>query len=1015
MIDILDLKITNDFCSIGASNLIGGLAGKCQAEIDFIIHWEVQSKDLTLFGNQIARNDGGDFILDGFRIGQRIYVRYTGTDSTPVNEGEFKIANISSGVLTLVEVTGSDSSSTIPNGTLPFTTEIGTTEYDIFGLTKIQNIDFYYGLVENLNSPSYTSLLDGEIQKYTINNLDADAFGSSILNIANSNKSWLFGSSADINGTIIEELGTGTSGVSTGFEQRFKITIPFYIAPPFSPTFVNGSNQLDGNLVSFLMGSNSLKFVPKIEAGTDNSSTIFTTDNGNISSWINNGDVGFYDQYRNTGITPEYSIGSISYADPNGNSVDGLLKNATTSVSIVLNSVNSRFLANNTKVRLSVYEIPEDFNDVLNNTSTAFTNFDVSTLLALEGVVAATNNNIVDYEVNIASASQINLIFDYTAPNDDKSYVIVVETYRYDEPSLVDSDGLTLLADYREFEFYVDLTDVYTSTNGITVNEHSSNALERSYTDYKGWKEDGVLFTNAFRIYKLAGYSNEYATSLRNVNLKIEVENSTDASRNFTLEEFTLLPPNQDTGRSFLLPTADPKNYLKITEDTDTSGYTAYTIKYATKLRWMSWFTQPNADPDFATPTQAWDTYQTGDWSIKCNMYFNLSAIEDDGTRLSFVVKHGVDVGIYDYGDNEDCNVDYVIETFHEPTMTNLQGQISKTANTFVRATFTGKKMFPCIWDYISGSGSVCSYQQVSSGSGSASESNSYIFNLDCPDLYGILELCDEQAGGIDTIRQISTMYDPETDTPWIGEAGVRAKLTLYPYIGVAVVEAVLDVDLIDTTKNYQISARIGEKAQTICLVAIFHQGEDLLTYTNNDLIGYTENDLLIFGTGLNQDSLQNIISYSAPTITFKTSIAYLKITCASNGRIDDTKSGSSYSNAALVGLSTDDFLFFMRDGKEATTQIGSGYTFTSGTGTMAYTGNNGQIIIDFKPSIVSTSVSSVTSYTDVALTGLNLNDILVFAAGVELSTLGILTMVGNTLYFSSAVSGLLKVVRVNG
>lgn len=1015
MIDIFSCKFTNDFCTTGSNSLVGGLGSRQTVDIEFYVHWEVLAKDLTFYGNQIIRNDGGNWINDGFRLGQTIYVEYVGT-STAINYGEFEIANISTDILTLTEVTNSDSHSDLVNGTLPFTTEIGTFDFNVHGTTKIKNINFYFGLVENSQSTNYVSLLDGEIQKYTKNGLDTDDGNTYTLDIANSNKSWITGTATDITNTTIEELGTGYTEVSTGFEQAFKITLPFFLVPTFLESFVDTNDELSGNLFPELAGANSLKFTYKIEAGTDNTSVIFYTDNGNISAFTNNGSVGFYDQYRNTATAPEYSIDSVTYLDPNGNTVDELIKNATTSVELNLYSTSGKFVAGQTRVIVTVYEVPEDFADVQNNTSTLFTNFDVSYVNVLEGAAATDNNNIDNLEVNFVDANNLSIIFDYLPPNATKQYLIVVETADYDELDLSLSDGNTMLADYNSFQYQVDLTEIYTSPNGILVNEHSSNDENRTFTDYKGWIEDGVLFTNQFRIYTTGGYSDELTNSLRSATVKIEVVNSLDSSRNFTLEEFTLLPPNQNTGRTFQLPTGDPKNYLSITEDTVTVAYTAYTIKYATKLRWETWFTQANADPDFSPATKDWHEYfVSGEWSVKMNMYFDISSVDTDDNEYNFEVVHGTDVGIKDYDEYDGCEITATIETFHEPTMTDLDGSLSRTANTFVRATFYGKKLFPCIWN----PSSECDYSQIISGSGSGSDSNGEIFALGCPELYGILELDDLSNGGQTFIRQISTMYDPETDTPWIGESGVRAKITLYPYATnpCAVVEAVLDIEQLDLSRNYKLSARIGEVAGTICSVAITYVTDNLNfeSYTNTDINGYLENDLLIFTDGLNADSQGEIITYSAPTITFKNPKDGIRICCASDSRIDGVKADPSYTNATLIGLSEDDFLFFTANGREATT-TNSGYTFDTVTGTMTYTGNNGNIIVDFKEAIFSDNiVTPVMSYTHASLQGLTMQDILVFNNGFEGSSFGLVSLLGDTLYFGTMISGKLKVCRVNG
>ncbi len=1019
MIDILSSNLNSNFTSVPCGNLVGGLAGRITSEIVFFVHWDTIAKDLTFFGDQIARNDGGDFIIDGFRIGQTIYIEYTGTASSSPNTGEYVIVNISSGVLTVAEITSSESNSELENGTLPFDTEIGTTEYNVHGTTKVQNINFYYGLVENASVPAYISLLDGETQKFTKSNLDADGGNTYELDIASSNRSWLTGTSDDFALTVIEELGTGYTGVSTGFEQAFKVTLPFIISPAFIDTLVDTNGNLAGNLFPQLAGANTLKYVFRFEAGTDNSSVIFNTDNGNINAFLNNGDVGFYDQYRNTSLTPEYSITSIDYADPNGNPVDSLIKNATTSVTIVVNSLNGRLVALDSKIIISVYEIPEDFSDVMNNANTLYENFDVSTKQINDQDPAATNNNISDLTFTVDSANDGVITFDYAAPNLDNSYIIVIEIADPSETRMVASDGMTLLADYREFEYQVDLSEIYSSENGISVNEHSSNDIERSFTDYKGWIEDGVLFTNLFSISALGGYDDELEMSLRNVKVKIEVENSTDSSRNFTLEEFTLLPPNEDEGRTYLLPTGDPKNYLYITEDSVTISNTDYTVKYATKLRWETWFTQANADPDFSPATKDWSEYITGDWSVKMNMYFSLDGIDSNtGDRYNFEVKHGVDIGIKYYDEYDGCANTGIIETFHQPTMTDLGGSLSRTENTFVRATFYGKKLFPCAWQVDEN----CDYTQIISGSGSGSDSNGELDGMGCQELYGILELDDEQSGGIAFIRQISSMYDPETDTPWIGESGVRAKLTHYPFATnpCSILEAVLDIDQLDLTRNYKLSARIGGIAQTICDVAIFyHLRTAVGTYSNSDINGFTEAEILVFSfNGSNYNVRGIIASVTGNDITLTGANKFLdsvKIVCAVN-RIDDTKSSGTYMNASLIGLDICDFFFFAQIGGIEITSDTSLYVFNSGTGEISYSNTlNGSILIDFRESFICDDVVAITSYTDSSLVGLSLNQILVFCAGQEQVALLNVTLSGDTLTFINAVTGKLKVALVNG
>src|SRR3990167_774676 len=766
MIDLIDLKLKDKFSTLGSTKLTGNIGSKVTAVMDFIVHWECLQVDVELVNNSniINSNDGTDFIQCGFKAGDTFELIGTASD-----DGIYAIGGISQYSLFVVNTGTSDSM-------IPVTfTGIASVVVDIHGTTPVNTIDYYFGLVENSGSPVYTSLLDGEVQHFRKTGLDADGGNNYALDVFTTNKSWVSSSVTEQADTKIYEMGIGNSGASYGYEQWFRIEHVFHVEPAVLRAWEDANGDLDITLIAFLNQTASLKFIPRITSGFSASGSEHSTDNGNINAFLQNGDVGFYGEYRNGGA-PNYGIDTaVTYQSSGGAVMTELAYNDNSVFEVIIEKLSAGNFNTNHKFDVYVYVVPEDL-DIQNNANTIWENFDVSNVYLDEGAAPASDNNITQATATSLSGTTVLISCVYAGDSsmNGKKFLILIDVGEEGSDTAT-NDHHTLLIDYREFDLFIDTEDLIVS-DGALVNEHSTNDTELAYTDFKGWVEDGLLINYEFNVKRTAGISDEFTAALESITWSIDVEHQTDSSRNFNLEEVTVPLPSNTT-RGFQLYTGDPKNDFILSELTGDVNYRKFLLQFATKIRWENWATQGNADPDFINATANWSTYDLPpDWKIYINVKLNV--LLDDGTlEEDYVHTRKIEVKVLNYDDFNGCERTGEIQTFHAVTGQNLAGKLSYYTNTIIKGIFYGESLFPCIYEAFSNSGS-CTYDALSSGSGSYSNNDTTLNG--CPEYYGILELDQPNIGNQTTIRQISTIIaDTESPSPWVGDLATNKAIII--------------------------------------------------------------------------------------------------------------------------------------------------------------------------------------------------------------------------------------------
>lgn len=643
-VDIVDIDFGDaDFSTIstGVDYLNGSIGDKLTAEITFDIHWETPvdtPMSLSTFGlNRIDRYDGGSFIADGFKNGDDILVSLGTNVLAPITIlGTFADhLNISSGL----------SAVSPPQ------------EGIIYGVTPVQNLDYYYGIVENVVPNSTISLIDGSIQKYKSGTIvHTNTTPSPILPDTTIN-SWVY-DLADQNSTI-----EGLGALIDINKQRFKITHEFHIQPVFRTQDLNSS----GNLVtpSFLANTKSLKYTLKIDARytTTGTNVEKSTSNGNILQFIKSGDVGYFDENGNGG-TPDYTLASpITYRDTLTNAVvDSILPNTETDVTIVLNSASGAFSNINTKFIVHIYRTPNDASVYENTTSDIKENFlvsrqslkinDVPTVSGngfIKAGATAVYNGDIEAVINFTFEptfflSQDNVLNDLSAFNNDPAntsdgYLIFVTCQDKTITNKGLSDKVAVLCDVNTAAG-IELEDFY-NTDGVCTtttlfNDHPTNNELLAFTDYKGWLEDSVVAKANIQVLKTndqQGIGNnliQNVWNLNNVTLKIEAEHKTDPTRFFALEESKKFIAGVDEiiTRDFILPIGAPQNEIIWSQAASTATHNVFNLVYPFKIRWEDWKVLFGVDNDF-TGNNDWVQYINSDWDIKVNVYNEVDLAQD--------------------------------------------------------------------------------------------------------------------------------------------------------------------------------------------------------------------------------------------------------------------------------------------------------------------------------------------------------------------------------------------------
>lgn len=689
-----------DDYSLDTTNFVTNLAGLVMQKIKIIqeikikwrskmvaanddpanMQWVVSQPSSTIL--EIERNDGGDFLKDGFFVNDD--VRTINRSQSLVNQ------TFNGGIITLVTKKLMNISFLSAQPTL----QSDIKSWVVVGETPLTSLVYNYGLIENNDSFSTNSLITNENQGwYTPStipsfplSLDMEGLGLP--------KSWKNG------GMTVSKKSTVTDTFITW--QHFQIEHTFII-PYFN---AGGVDDLEDNIVpDWLDGLNSLKYVFDAEFRT-----VLSNPNTAKKQRVENvlGSVGYFNETFN-GFDSNYEITSLNYRESTTlDSADGILISGTTKVTIFVEKLSGNFNANDI-VKIYFSYLPELQSEIENTQTNFETNFMYDNIRTEMGAAATTGTGILNNCLSITpTSSNIAVItFETTLTtaqklrlDNTKKFLIGVEVG--DSTIIAGNSDVTILKVLGTFDESPDIPDLMTFT---ALNFPYSEAQNKSlgFTDFKGYNEHGLAIKGTFDLdLTKDAFINSFKACL--------VAHNPISNSYFIIDEYNYQLPqtvsggvqqlNMSTTRVYQLASGSEKNLIAISLVSSTSSNVSYEFNFAQKIRWENWMKNTDVDTVFFNNSEPNDNFnhKTSNYSnlngyeIKMLYLFSVNgknALGVAGTTEYRFFSPNFTIFDYDKDGNATPAFTQVIETFDATTMTNLGGAVLVGQDTLFRITWT--------------------------------------------------------------------------------------------------------------------------------------------------------------------------------------------------------------------------------------------------------------------------------------------------------------------------------------
>ena len=651
------------------------------AETNEFNQFEVQN-------GSILKRFSGSWIEDGFEIGQSIsFVKdWTGVQTNNAASIEWSGTVVSLNDNELEFTTG---------GTAPLGQK---SDHALICTDKFGAINYSFGFVENSASDNFISPYTNDKQFYYYGSIDTVTPTEHTMIVGGGNsasKTWYSGDA-----TVQYISSSDPKSIGVNYLHEYEITQILVINPVFIEDYTdsldNGTQPDDYNK------ENSIKHICEYEFRTtltNPNTTVKITDN------ITKGSVGWFGENYN-GFNDIYSISNLAYTDvESGESVDSLQLHQKTRVT---GRVNGTGFTNTSKLGvLFFWAAPFSvYGDKRVNFQDTFL-YDSIISTMISGAVETTGaNRIKRFELNYVSATRVDFEIDIEFSSDEKDLInpdlleTVSDNYfigiQAGNTNNVDTSNKTIVqADWQEFVINNDEAGLITFSNQ-QFYPHNINDTDNGFTDYKGWKQDGILYSCSIEKSLLCTFKNvqvrlvAYKESnqfdlqkfIFNVDEKVLVNNG--------VAEYEKL--EVDTTRGFQLADGDQFNQVYLFFD-DPSGSTQNVeLKCGIKFDWQSWIKLPGADTIFYDASL--DSKGLGqDSSRYIGNGYTLRLMIDVDVEYNSTTRYtdiSPELDIYNWGLEDDDPEEWtaLIQTFDEDD-NNLSGAVLKNADTKFKITWT--------------------------------------------------------------------------------------------------------------------------------------------------------------------------------------------------------------------------------------------------------------------------------------------------------------------------------------
>lgn len=649
----------------------------------------------TYDNSGVLKRANGSFLDEGFHVGHNIALieHYSGLYSgTPP-------AVTMTGVVLYVSDT--EMQITISTGSL------GVGTYDNHALVCTDPLDsliFRYGIVENDEASSYLSPFSNDVQGFFFDGINTSSPTTHTMNVEgglSANKSWYSGLA-----TCKWVSSSNPLSLAVNYIHEYEITQIFVINPVFVESF---KSALDNGLTpDELIGSKSWKHVLSYELRYDLS-------NPNTSFKITDekalGSVGWFGENYN-GFDSIYSVSNVSYIDSvNSSSVDSLQLSRKTTIS---GSVNGTGFTDTSKLGayffwgspLAIYSSKQ---------STFQDTFLWDSLIAemTAGVYEGTaSERIKRFKLTKISSTRVDFEIDIEFSTLEQSFINpdllseVFDNYfigiQAGNTNTTDTSNKAIIqADWKPFVINLDIDGLCRFENQ-RFYDHTMDTTLGGFTDFKGWKQDGIVFGSNIILNKSEN------ASLRAVNCRLIAYN-TLTNDSFDIQKYsfnlsgivnvTATPNYQqlslNSSRGFKLKSTDNFNQVTLFFNTPSNNEQKISLLLGVKFDWQSWIKLAEADTIFYNASLDSNGLGRDASRYSLNNDYEIRLVVDadvsnDGILATRYSDMSPSLDIYGWGLEDDDPTEYtaLIETFDSDD-NDLGGAILENADTIMRVTWT--------------------------------------------------------------------------------------------------------------------------------------------------------------------------------------------------------------------------------------------------------------------------------------------------------------------------------------
>lgn len=827
------LKNGEDFSTgVAETALKANSGGKYKAEIDVILtsyHMAnlADAYQLHYDSNyEYITKNAGDSFKDIFSVGDAILLKY---DHTTVDNESYTadVIGVTDNMLTLEALNGT--TSTGERGS--FRTTVNASKDQPSGLlintTTVSDLEFYYNLLPDSDAIGYNSIINGSEQGYRgINigtNTELDRIGNS--------QAWVTGEvKASTNSTMTTEpivnkqfAGTDTykNSVALGelASNGFTISHEFIVAP----LYLDGEldNIENSNPPERLQEGNTLNYIFKVKASDD-----ISDPNKGIEDEVTDiiANVGYVDENYNGG-TSNYRGSVSSYTDADGNDLEGIALTGTTTVTGLVLNIQEDAITTGSNVSVIMQSLlTEDKYSGSSVTQEYVKNVnydDAFTTVDAGSTVNGGRSKIQNFSVSKHSLLPFAFEYSFDVTNlqsetvDDSFFLGIL----YGDNNNANSDEVMINLDVRNYikGFYGDdvlglMTDNY---KGVMFWEHDddTSVVGDGNASPTMWVEDKVVAKLSVDLTVRAKIE-RFATKLIAYNSSNNDEFTID-SESFNLSEFPMVNDRQvinlEDTRNYLLKEGSPFNNVSLVNGSGSDQLdleTAFTLTYQDYRRLQdadaSFYdsSEPNNGLNYDSSNYA-DTTNTSNWGVYLAIDFDVKESESD-TALTTYRFLSQEIEVRDYEESFKPNPDDLTASGTLLTTSDVStaGSILDSEDTKVR------------FDFVSSTGFIRQPYTL------------------------VVRLEEYQNGGLENIYEISSLRDRLVEgNPLKPITGDYATVT-QPSNDTVRVECLIDKDLVDEGKQYELKSRIylGDDG---LIPLVFYEFEDSVGFEFEDSVKY--------------------------------------------------------------------------------------------------------------------------------------------------------------------------------